>query len=194
MNNDVDHCKHSSSVERSIQQRAPAKLCGVVQGMELRNFRVPPILGRATITLGIGPHSSLFSFRNSSPNHLQNPSDCFVYQSLHFQSISQQFIAMFLSNSCGDWRTQRRYQCTQWQSTQDECITAFSSKVNKTKQHFIFTSTFSGGEFNDRTLNSTQNRSFQRRRSVHSHSVGLVLNRPTDMQQWSQEHRNRKYT
>jgi len=34
-----------------LQQRASAKLCGVEQ-------RAPPIFGRATITLGIGPHSS----------------------------------------------------------------------------------------------------------------------------------------
>jgi len=42
---------------------ASAQLCGVVQGMELRNFRKgrgwsPPIFGWAAITLGIGPHSS----------------------------------------------------------------------------------------------------------------------------------------
>jgi len=34
-----------------LQQWASAKLCGIEQ-------RVPPIFGRATITLGIGPHSS----------------------------------------------------------------------------------------------------------------------------------------
>ena len=34
---------------------ASAKLCGLEQ-------RVPPIFGRATITLGIGPHSSFFFF------------------------------------------------------------------------------------------------------------------------------------
>jgi len=35
-----------------LQQWASAKLCGVEQ-------RAPPIFGRAAITLGIGPHSSL---------------------------------------------------------------------------------------------------------------------------------------
>ena len=35
-----------------IQYWASAKLCGVEQ-------RAPPIFGRAAITLGIGPHSSL---------------------------------------------------------------------------------------------------------------------------------------
>jgi len=35
-----------------LQQWATAKLCGVGQ-------RAPPIFGRATITFGIGPHSSL---------------------------------------------------------------------------------------------------------------------------------------
>ena len=34
-----------------LQQWASGKLCGVEQ-------RAPPIFGRATITLGIGPHSS----------------------------------------------------------------------------------------------------------------------------------------
>jgi len=34
-----------------LQQWASAKLCGVEQ-------RAPPIFGRATIALGIGPHSS----------------------------------------------------------------------------------------------------------------------------------------
>jgi len=32
-----------------------AKLCGVEQ-------RAPPMFGRATVTLGIGPHSSSFNF------------------------------------------------------------------------------------------------------------------------------------
>jgi len=36
-----------------LQQWASAKLCGVEQ-------RVPSIFGRAAITLGIGPHSSIF--------------------------------------------------------------------------------------------------------------------------------------
>ena len=36
-----------------LQQYASAKLCDVEQ-------RAPPIFGRATITLGIGPHSSYF--------------------------------------------------------------------------------------------------------------------------------------
>ena len=46
----------------ALEQRVSAKLCGVVQGMELRNFlqTVPPILDRAAITLGIGPHSSFY--------------------------------------------------------------------------------------------------------------------------------------
>jgi len=35
----------------ALEQRARAKLCGV-------EHRAPPIFGRATITLGIGPHSS----------------------------------------------------------------------------------------------------------------------------------------
>jgi len=35
----------------ALQQRASAKLCGV-------EHRAPPIFGRATITLGIGQHSS----------------------------------------------------------------------------------------------------------------------------------------
>ena len=35
----------------ALQYWASAKLCGVEQ-------RVPPIFGRAAITLGIGPHSS----------------------------------------------------------------------------------------------------------------------------------------
>jgi len=37
----------------ALEQWARAKLCGV-------EHRVPPIFGRATITLGIGPHSSFF--------------------------------------------------------------------------------------------------------------------------------------
>jgi len=36
----------------AFEQWAPAKLCGVEQ-------RAPPIFGRAAITLGLGPHSSL---------------------------------------------------------------------------------------------------------------------------------------
>jgi len=45
-----------------LQQWASAKLCGAEQ-------KAPPIFGRAAITLGIGPHSSLLllSFF-SSPN------------------------------------------------------------------------------------------------------------------------------
>ena len=43
----------------ALQQRASAKLCGMVQGMELPfSQRVPPIFGRAAITFGISPHSS----------------------------------------------------------------------------------------------------------------------------------------
>ena len=38
-----------------IQQWASAKVCGVEQ-------RAPPMFGRATITLGIGPHSSYVCF------------------------------------------------------------------------------------------------------------------------------------
>jgi len=37
----------------ALQYWASAKLCGVDQ-------RAPPIFGRAAITLGIGPHSSVF--------------------------------------------------------------------------------------------------------------------------------------
>ena len=49
----------------AIEQWELAKLCGVGQGRELRNFRfsfAPPIglFGRAAITLGIGPHSSFY--------------------------------------------------------------------------------------------------------------------------------------
>jgi len=39
-----------------LQQWSSAKLCGVEQ-------RAPPIFGRATITLGIGPHSSSHKVR-----------------------------------------------------------------------------------------------------------------------------------
>ena len=45
----------------ALQRRASAKLCGVVQGMELRSFRRGRHLysaGLPSITLGIGPHSS----------------------------------------------------------------------------------------------------------------------------------------
>ena len=43
----------------ALQQRASAKLCGVVKGMELRLFRRGRhLFGWAAITLGIGPHSS----------------------------------------------------------------------------------------------------------------------------------------
>ena len=45
----------------ALQQRASAKLCVVVQGMELLNFRMqmaPPIFGWAAIMLGVGPHCS----------------------------------------------------------------------------------------------------------------------------------------
>jgi len=40
---------------------ACGKLCGVILGMELRNFRTwaQPIFGWAAITFGIGPHSSI---------------------------------------------------------------------------------------------------------------------------------------
>jgi len=41
-----------SITARHSSMWAPAKLCGVEQ-------RAPPIIGRAAITLGIGPHSSL---------------------------------------------------------------------------------------------------------------------------------------
>ena len=45
---------------KALQQRASAKLCGMVQGIELRNFRRGRhLFGWAAITLGIGPHSSL---------------------------------------------------------------------------------------------------------------------------------------
>jgi len=39
----------------ALQYRASAKVCGVEQ-------RAPPIVGRAAITLGIGPHSSCMFF------------------------------------------------------------------------------------------------------------------------------------
>ena len=43
----------------ALEQWASAKLCCVVQGIKLRNFRRgPPTLGRAAIRLGIGPHST----------------------------------------------------------------------------------------------------------------------------------------
>ena len=42
---------------------ASTKLCGVVQGNGITELlqKVPPILDRAAITLGIGPHSSFFN-------------------------------------------------------------------------------------------------------------------------------------
>ena len=50
----------------ALEQWASAKLCGVVQGMDLRNLRSSPFstegatyIPRAAITLGIGPHSSI---------------------------------------------------------------------------------------------------------------------------------------
>jgi len=50
----------------ALKHWASAKLCGVVQGMELRNLRSSSFstegatyIPRAAITLGIGPHSSL---------------------------------------------------------------------------------------------------------------------------------------
>jgi len=50
----------------TIEPWAWAKLCGVVQGMELRNFyrrrTAPPLFGRAAITLGISPHSSFLYY------------------------------------------------------------------------------------------------------------------------------------
>jgi len=44
----------------AVKQQAPSKLCGVVQGMELRSFRGGRHLYSAghAITLGIGSHSS----------------------------------------------------------------------------------------------------------------------------------------
>jgi len=44
----------------ALQYWASAKLCGVEQ-------RAPPMFGRAAITLGIGPHSSLWCYRG--PTH-----------------------------------------------------------------------------------------------------------------------------
>jgi len=44
----------------ALEQWASAKLCGIGQGREFRNFRslfAPPVFHRAVITLGIGPHS-----------------------------------------------------------------------------------------------------------------------------------------
>jgi len=43
----------------ALEQWAQAKLCGV-------EHRTPPLLGRATIMLGIGPHSGLLSVFPSS--------------------------------------------------------------------------------------------------------------------------------
>jgi len=56
----------------ALQQRASAKLCGVVglQGMELRNFRRKRhLFGWAGISLGIGPHYSLI-FENGGRGNL----------------------------------------------------------------------------------------------------------------------------
>jgi len=46
----------------ALQQQVSAKLCGVVQAMELRNFRRRRHFHVAAITLGIGPHSSYYYF------------------------------------------------------------------------------------------------------------------------------------
>jgi len=50
----------------ALQQRASAKLCGVIQGMELELRS--PILGKAAIMMGIGPRSSvcIHCLRNSA--------------------------------------------------------------------------------------------------------------------------------
>jgi len=45
----------------TVEQWARAKLCGV-------EHRAPPIFDRATITLGIGPHSSFILTRNHASN------------------------------------------------------------------------------------------------------------------------------
>jgi len=54
----------------ALEQWASAKLCGVVQGMELRSFRSwlfstegATYIPTAAITLGIGPNSSFISER-----------------------------------------------------------------------------------------------------------------------------------
>jgi len=49
----------SSILHGTLVQWASAKLCGAEQ-------RAPLIFGRAAITLGIGPHSSLIVFSNST--------------------------------------------------------------------------------------------------------------------------------
>jgi len=48
----------------ALQYWASAKLCGVEQ-------RVPPIFGRAAITLGIGPHSSIYTVSQKNVPPLQ---------------------------------------------------------------------------------------------------------------------------
>ena len=54
----------------AVEQPAPAKLCGV-------EHRAPPIFGRATITLGTGPHSSYYLLLCYTPftrhNRLSKP-------------------------------------------------------------------------------------------------------------------------
>jgi len=62
----------------ALQQRASAKLCGVVQGSGTRNLikelsqRASPIFGWAAITLGIGPHSSFITFAVLLGKKVQN--------------------------------------------------------------------------------------------------------------------------
>jgi len=69
-----------------LQQWASAKLCGVEQ-------RAPPIFGRAAITLGIGPHSSLYLF----------------YQCLSLMSSM---------TSCTEYLTSRIFNTRMWTNAQ----------------------------------------------------------------------------
>ena len=59
------HSPHWQRYCMALEQWASAKLCGMVQGIELRNFRSSAFstegaiyIPKAAITLGIGPHSS----------------------------------------------------------------------------------------------------------------------------------------
>jgi len=70
----------SGSVIAGIPAAGSAKLCGVVQGMELQNFRRgrhAPIFGWAAITLGIGSHSSADLFPGwNVANEIAKPQVC----------------------------------------------------------------------------------------------------------------------
>jgi len=88
----------------AVQYLASAKLCGVDQ-------RAPPIVGRAAITLGIGPHSS---FRTCSTNsyyfvHSQWITalhditvDSVIYARFHLHSFTLCSALMVDKNSSGD--------------------------------------------------------------------------------------------